>query len=508
MQAGAGHKAGPADGSSRAARRVLLVSNRLPVIGAAGHGSPRASSGGLVTGLREVARRWPVVWFGWDGVARQQGVVASESVQPWEDGHLVALSMTEPEVARFYRRYCNSTLWPVLHGRTDDPPPDEEDWQTYRAMNERYAEAVLRQLRPGDRVWVHDYHLFLVPGLVRDRRPDVPVGFFLHTAFPEPEVFRMIPQSGQLLEGMMGADTLGFHTAAYAESFLRTARAMGYTTRGEVVEADRPVQVKVHPMGIDFEAFTRLGSDPEVIEEAEDVRAGRGQVLLGVDRLDYTKGIPQRLLAFEALLEQHPRLRGHVTLMQVAVPSREEIPAYRELKDVVEKLVQRINGTFRQPDWMPVEYFYGSVDLTTLVALYRAADVMVVTPVRDGLNLVAKEFIATRADGDGVLVLSRFAGAASELDAALQINPNRVNDLARAFHRALIMPPPQRHRRMHALRRAVASNNVFDWAGNFLDSLPVASDVAVERPGYSRWRRMPILPTPAGWALTPTPVTS
>jgi len=451
-----------------ASGRVLLVSNRLPLAATGPRGVARPSSGGLVAGLRQVARRWPAVWLGWDGQARPEA--SPELVRPWERGSLVALAMSEAEVAGFYRRYCNGLLWPVLHGRIGEVPQDADDWQTYQTLNRRFADAVLRQLRPGDRVWVHDYHLMLLPALLRERT-DVPIGFFLHTAFPEPEVYRTIPQAQALLQGLLSADVIGFHTELYAANFLRTATAFGYTLQGSTVQSERPARVQVHPMGIDVDAFAALARDPDVLDDAAGIRREHGRMLLGVDRLDYTKGIPQRLLAFEMLLEKYPRLRGAVSFFQLAVPSREELSAYRDLRQVVEDLVRRINDRFSRPGWLPVDYLYGSVDLGSLAALYRAADVMVVTPIRDGLNLVAKEFVATRTDGDGVLVLSRFAGAADELDAALQVDPNRIAALAETYRLALTMPGGERRRRMRALRRAIAGNTIVDWATEFLESL-------------------------------------
>lgn len=493
---------------ARGRGRVVLVSNRLPATVTDEEGQSRPSSGGLAAGLRKVAHRWPTVWVGWDGFARPAGAPATEVVQPFGRGSTVALSMDEDEVAAFYRCYCNGVLWPVLHGRIGEVAADEEDWRSYRAINQRYAEAVLHQLRPGDRVWVHDYHLFLLPALLRAQRPNVPIAFFLHTTFPEPEVFRTIPHAQELLEGVLAADSIGFHTTAYASNFLRTAASLGHRIQGSRVAGARVTRTQVHPMGIDVDAFATLAQDPDVLDDVAGLRRGRGRLLVGVDRLDYTKGIPQRLLAFESLLERCPQLRGEVSFFQVAVPSRQEITAYQELRSVVEALVARINARFARGGWLPVEYLYGTVDLGSLVALYRAADVMVVTPVRDGLNLVAKEFVATRTDGDGVLVLSRFAGAAQELEAALQVDPNKVSSLTETYREALTMPARQRRRRMRALRRAVARNTVFDWAGTFLRSL---DGIAAEMTGRSRRppaHEQPVAPLLPAWAALPSIATS
>jgi trehalose 6-phosphate synthase/phosphatase len=312
---------------------------------------------------------------------------------------------------------------------------------------------------------------------LRQKAPATPIAFFLHTPFPGAAEFAAVPNHDQLVAGMLGADVLGFHTAQYAENFLELARRLGYSTDGQGVRVDsRVVDVKTRPMGIDAGSFSGLASEARVREKAVRLRESTGALLLGVDRLDYTKGILQRLLAFECLLERHAELNGRTTLMQIAVPTREDLAVYRDLRQMVEAIVARINRNFGSPGWQPVKYVYGSVDLETLVSLYCAADVMLVTSQRDGLNLVAKEFIASRTDGDGVLILSRFAGAAEELAAALQVNPNRISELADSYYSALKMPPEERNYRMRQLRRAVKSNDVFHWAAEFIDNVmePVA----------------------------------
>ncbi|MGQ0563043.1 MAG: alpha,alpha-trehalose-phosphate synthase (UDP-forming) [Gemmatimonadota bacterium] len=458
--------------------RVVILSNRLPITARRDGATIRMipSSGGLVAGLRQVAKRWPVVWLGWNGMAQDAADSGEVTrLDAWEGGSLGEIPLAGDEVSRFYRRYCNSVLWPILHGLEDDIPPDLEDWETYRRVNRRFADAALRQLRPGDRIWVHDYHLLLVPALIRERAPDVPIAFFLHTPFPEPRIFAEVPQHAELVSGMLGADVVGFHTEEYSWNFMCAATAAGHRTIGRnIIAGGRRTAVKTRPMGIDVNSFARLGNDPDVLAEVARLKTAEPALLLGVDRLDPTKGIPQRLLAFECLLDQHPELRGYVSLAQIAVPSREEIKAYRDLKQVVESLVERINRRFGRPSWTPVHYLYDTVDLNTLVSLYRATAVMVVTPQRDGLNLVAKEFIATRSDGDGVLILSKFAGAAAELRSALTVNPNHVTELANVYYQALTMPPAERRRRMLEMRRVIDANNVIGWASEFLDGLPAA----------------------------------
>jgi trehalose 6-phosphate synthase/phosphatase len=473
----------PRTADQTTARRVLIAANRLPIT-VRFDGSKfrvRSSDGGLAAALRGVAERWPVVWYGWDGQTSDAGYdPLPERVRSARRPTLVRVPMSEVEVEHFYRRFSNTVLWPALHGWSDFAPPSGIDWEIYRAINERYADLILAQLQPNDLVWVHDYHLLLLPALIRERAPRANIAFFLHTPFPEPHLLRAVPQAAALLSGMVAADVIGFHTDEYAGNFLEAMRAASRQVAGNMVRADgRWATVKVRPMGVDLERFEQLGADTRVLSESAKIRTIPASLMLGVDRLDYTKGIPQRLLALEYLLEKRPELRGRVTLLQIAVPTRSGVSAYDDLRQVVEGLVARINRRFATPSWLPVDYLYTAVDIQTLAALYRAADVMVVTPQRDGLNLVAKEFIATRVDGDGVLVLSKFAGAAVELSAALQVNPNHIGQLTRAYLRALTMPRQERRSRMRKLRATVASNTVYGWAAEFIEGIPALAADAV-----------------------------
>jgi trehalose 6-phosphate synthase/phosphatase len=454
--------------------RVLVVANRLPITAVKEAGVLRIerSNGGLVSGLLQVARNWPLVWYGWNGMASDETEMRES--ERWEGGSLIAVPLSDSDINLFYRQYCNCVLWPMLHGFTDNVVAKRHDWQRYVDVNQRYADAILRDARPNDRVWVHDYHLFLVPELLRRRNPALPIAFFLHTPLPPLNVLQTVPHYRELMRGVLSADVVGFHTTEYMRAFLDAARHLGFAVSGDTVLVDnRIVRVKARPMGIDGDAFARLATDPQILQDVESIKSGDRRLMLGVDRLDYTKGIPERLLAFELMLQEHGELRGQVTFMQVAVPSRGDIAAYQDLRDVVESIVARINRRFGTGGWEPVEYLYDTVDLNTLVSLYRAADVLVVTAHRDGLNLVAKEFVATRADGDGVLILSKFAGAAAELRAALQVDPNQVREIADAYRRALAMSPAERRVRMRQLRSAIAPNNVITWAREFLEGLPV-----------------------------------
>jgi trehalose 6-phosphate synthase/phosphatase len=448
--------------------RVVIVSNRLPATvqldGDAVRLTP--SSGGLATGLRGVHERSGGTWIGWSGLADVSPRHAVRVDTRLAELSAAAVPLSADEVAGFYARYSNATLWPVLHDRFDAPPA-AADWDTYRAVNLRFAQVVGRHLRPDDVVWVHDYHLMLVPRLLRALHPRARIGFFLHTPFPSLDALRRLPrvQRAALLDGLAAADVVAFHTPEYASRFECAARV-------ELGRTD--VRVTSCPMGIDVAAFESRAGDTRVAAEVARLRARGGPLLLGVDRLDYTKGIPERLEAFARLLDARPELRGHARLFQLAVPSREEVPAYQALRERVERVAARVNARFGTPTWQPIEYVYGSVDSVGLSALYRAADVMLVTPLRDGMNLVAKEFVASRTDDDGVLVLSERAGAAAELRAALLVDPHDVDGLARAYDAALSMSAAERRVRMRRLREAVRRHDVFAWAGACVDEIAQA----------------------------------
>ena len=457
--------------------RLIIVSNRLPVTVHArdGRAVVRPSAGGLATGLRGPHESSEGLWIGWPGdLSGLDAATAVEVRERLTELRTVPVELSPVEQSVFYDHISNSVLWPICHDRVDQLPLRVEGWETYEAVNARFADAVVAHYRAGDVIWVHDYQLLRLPALLRERLPGARIGFFLHIPFPNPEIFFTLSKREWLVEGMMGADVVGFHTRRYRGHFTATLRRLF----GLEMEADgtigwegRRVALGIFPMGVDAAGFAERATSPEVASERMKLRGAHGRLLLGIDRLDYSKGVPRRLLALERLLELHPEWRGHVRLVQVSVPSRDEVGAYRRFKREVDALVGRINGAHSTPSWTPVSYIYRSIPDTTLLALYGAADVMLVTPVRDGMNLVAKEFVACRSDEDGVLVLSEFAGAADELTDAVLVNPYDVDALAESLHQALLMPGPERRRRMRALRSQVFANDVHRWVGAFLSTL-------------------------------------
>ncbi len=458
--------------------RVLIVSARLPVsLARDEHGSVvlQPSVGGLATGLKPLHESSGSWWIGWPGVTRESTLWAEAEVAPvLEAARLIPVDLSAPEEDEFYGDVANGVLWPLFHYLTEQIPLTVGGWDGYEAINARFADAVAAAYQPGDIIWVHDYQLALLPAMLRHRCPGARIGFFLHIPFPAPDVFGILPQRAALLEGIFGADVIGVHTHAYVRNLLEAARRfLGLKPALERVRiGDREVHVGVYPMGVDAAGLSERASRPEIRDAAEEIRPPDGPaLLLGIDRLDYTKGIPRRLLAFEQLLARHPDLREHVRLVQVAVPSRTRVQAYQRFRAQVDRLVGRINGRFSTPTWTPVSYLYRSIPDGELLALFRAADVMLVTPVRDGMNLVAKEFVAARSDGDGVLVLSEFTGASDELAGALRINPYDVPGSAEAYHAALSMPEQERARRMHLLRARVLAHNSRRWADEFLDAV-------------------------------------
>jgi trehalose 6-phosphate synthase/phosphatase len=459
-------------------QRIVIVSNRLPVTVRSERGELEVvpSPGGLATGLRGPHERSGGLWIGWPGdVSRLDAAQRAALESRLAELRCVPVHLSQGEVARFYDGFSNGVLWPLFHYLLGEIPIEARDLDAYRRANERFADAVAERYQSGDLVWVHDYQLCLVPAMLRKRIPEARIGFFLHIPFPSTDVFRTLAGRDEILEGLLGADLVGFHTYTYQRHFATSLlRVLGIEAQVDSVVYDgREVKLGVYPMGIDAVDFERLAADPQVTDEACAIRAqmNGARVVLGVDRLDYTKGIPRRLLAMERLLEREPGLRGTMRLVQIAVPSRMNVQRYAEFRRLVDEEVGRINGVFGTVSWTPIQYLFRSISQRHLVALYLAADVMLVTPLRDGMNLVSKEFVASRRDEDGVLVLSEFAGAAAELGDAILVNPYDLEQVAHAVKAALAMPKTERAARMRGLRKRVLSYDVHAWVHRFLEDL-------------------------------------
>mgnify|MGYP002623175704 CR=1 FL=1 len=469
--------------------RLLIVANRLPLAVEITPEGPRIAhnTGGLATGLRGPHDAGDGLWFGWAGaMPGMRAPARKRALELLRDGRFVPIELSKEEVEGYYNQFSNGVLWPTFHYLIDRLPTESADWKAYRAINERFADEVASRWRPGDKIWVHDFHLMLLPQMLRERLPDARIGYFLHIPFPSSEVFRVLPWRADLLRGVLGADLIGFHTLSYLRHFASALlRTLGMEVAIDRVDlGDRVARLTAMPMGIDVDAFERHANDPAVQREATALRAqtAPAKVMLGIDRLDYTKGLPRRLAAFEKLLVMRGDGAPLVQLVQVAVTSRTNVNEYKRHKRDVDELVGRINGRFGTPDYTPIRYVNSSLDAREVTALYRAADVMLVTPVRDGLNLVAKEFVAARTDDDGVLVLSEFAGVAAVLPEALKVNPYDTDGSAEVMAAALALPRDERRRRMRAMREAVRSSNVHEWVRSFLDDLSAGEFDAPHRP--------------------------
>jgi len=458
-----------------ASSRLVIVANRLPVKQVEGDDGEHweTSPGGLVAALKPaMADAGEVAWLGWTG-----GLDQVEEPFDHDGMHLVPVPLSPVERDLHYEGMANGTLWPLYHDKVQPAEFHRHWYDGYRRVNQRFADEAANVAGSGATVWVHDYQLQLVPGMLRQARPDLKIGFFLHIPFPPPELFHQLPWRNALTNGLLGADLVGFQTSNGADNFHRLAIGLGLATRETkraLIVDGRRVRLKGFPIGIDNARYNAASSDPEVVTAAQDLRARLGQphkVLLGVDRLDYTKGIDVRLTAFKELLAEERINPSQVSMIQVAEPSRDGVDAYVTLRENVERLVGQINGDYGRVGFPVVHYIHQSRSFEELMAMYRAADVMLVTPFRDGMNLVAKEYVATRYDETGALVLSEFAGAAAQLKDALLVNPHDIDGLKAAIVEAVEMEPDEARRRMRSMRRVVRRNDAIDWATNFLAEL-------------------------------------
>jgi len=463
---------------------LVVAANRLPVdlvIDADGKSTWERSPGGLVSAMESVMEGRDAAWVGWAGEP-------GEPPEPFHQHELYLhpVGLSAVEIQEYYEGFSNDTLWPIYHDVIVPATFHRTWWNTYRTVNHRFAQAVAAVAAPGATVWVHDYQLQLVPAMLRALRPDVRIGWFNHIPFPPVELFAQLPWRRALVEGLLGADFLGFQRTADAENFLRVCRRLlGMSTKGDTVTftppgddpARRTVRASAIPISVDFRGLSALARTPEVLARAAEIRASLGDpeiLLLGVDRLDYTKGIRHRLKAYEELLRDKAVSPPTVTLMQVATPSRERVDAYRLLRDELERTVGQINGEYSVLGSTAIHYFHHSYPKDEMAAMFVAADIMLVTPLRDGMNLIAKEYVACRNDLGGALVLSEFTGAWHELHQAFICNPHDIEGVKLTIMRAITAPEDERRRRMRAMRKGVADNDVQRWASLYLDSLASA----------------------------------
>ena len=466
----------------------VVVANRLPVDMERlpdGTTTWKRSPGGLVTALEPILRRNKGAWIGWPGVPD-----TDEDPTVEDDLHLYPVRLSTDDVAEYYEGFSNATLWPLYHDVIVKPIYHREWWDRYVDVNRRFAEATSRAAAPNATVWVQDYQLQLVPKMLRELRPDLTIGFFLHIPFPPVELFMQMPWRTAIVEGLLGADLVGFHLPGGAQNFLILARrlvgantsrgSVGVRSRfGEVDYGERKVRVGAFPISIDSAELDQQGRQRATRQRARQIRAEMGnprKILLGVDRLDYTKGIDVRLKAFSELLAEGRIKRDDTVLVQLATPSRERVESYKALREDIEREVGHINGEYAEVGHPVVHYIHRPIPRDELIAFYVASDVMLVTPLRDGMNLVAKEYVASRSDLGGALVLSEFTGAAYELNQAYLVNPHDLEGVKDTIEAAINQTPEEGRRRMRALRRQVLTHDVDKWARSFLDALAGTSE--------------------------------
>ncbi len=417
------------------------------------------------------------MWVGWPGSTVPDSLKKELKSKAQADFNSYPVFLAEDEMDQFYHGFCNKTIWPLFHYFPSYTAYREDFWEQYKHVNEIFCEALVSVLRPGDILWIHDYHLMLLPQMIKAKLPNIKVGFFLHIPFPSFEIFRLLPGKWrrEILEGFLGADLIGFHTYEYTQHFLQCVlRILGYEhNMGQIVGPDRLVKVDTFPMGIDFEKFSAAVRDPAIALEREELKKNFKdvKVILSVDRLDYTKGIVNRMQGYELLLQSNPEYHGKVVFVMVVVPSRIGVEHYNQMKKQMEELVGRINGKFGRLDWTPLVYQYHNTPFHTLVALYSLSDVALITPLRDGMNLVAKEYIASRPDDTGMLILSEMAGAAKELGEAIIINPNNIQEIAVSLKEALEIPVEEQKRRNQIMSERLRRYNVIRWAKDFVQEL-------------------------------------
>ncbi|SDG40389.1 bifunctional alpha,alpha-trehalose-phosphate synthase (UDP-forming)/trehalose-phosphatase [Psychroflexus sediminis] len=468
--------------------KTIIVSNRLPlqVIIENDQIEVTPSVGGLATGLKSVHKESNGIWIGWSGITQEELTPELETKisKAVTKEQCVSVNLTQRDLDHYYYGFSNRTLWPLFHYFIEYTEYNPESWEVYKSVNQKFADTVLEQVNEGDNVWIQDYQLLLVPAMVKAKRPDISIGFFNHIPFPSYEIFRTFPKRKELLEGMLGADLIGFHTYDYERHFLSSVKRILSldVSFNKITYDNRIIRVDSFPMGIDYEKFENAALDHNQMNEGDKSEIQKRldqhlqnedgiKMILSIDRMDYTKGIPNRIKAFEYFLRKYPQFQEKIRLIMLAVPSRSQVPQYQKLKQETDELVGRINGEYSTVSWTPIWYFYRALPFENLIDLYTSSDVALITPVRDGMNLVAKEYVATRTRKDGVLVLSEMAGASIEMNEALLINPFNFEEIADSIKQALEMPKAEQKQRMQALQNRVSRYSVKKWANEFMNSL-------------------------------------
>ncbi len=476
--------------------KTIIISNRLPLQIKIEEGEIKAtpSVGGLATGMKSVHKSGDSIWIGWSGMTEEEiGEEYKEKVSKAsakED--CVNVPLTQDDLDKYYYGFSNKTIWPLFHYFTEYAEYQKCYWDKYQEVNEKFANVVAQHIEPGDKVWVHDYQLLLLPRLIKEQFPDVAIGFFLHIPFPSFEVFRILPWRTELLDGMLGADLIGFHTYDYERHFFSSVRRLlGYDMDfNEIMLNNRIIRSDIFPMGIDYDKFYNASVEQQrksvtdrtelhqELDKHQLVNPGV-KFILSIDRLDYTKGIQNRLYAFEHFLEKYPQYHGQATLIMLCVPSRQNVDQYQRMKSEIDELVGRINGNYSTVNWTPVWYFYRALPFENLIDLYSSSDVALLTPIRDGMNLVAKEYVASQIDSKGVLILSEMTGAAKEMSESILINPNNMDAIADAIHEALSMPDDEQISRIETMQTRLKRYNVEKWASDFFANLQEVQELKV-----------------------------
>ena len=468
--------------------KTIIISNRLPVKLQIEEGSISAepSVGGLATGLKSVHSTGNSLWIGWSGLTKEEippelDAEVDRVLATYKSSRVI---LSSEEIDGFYYGFSNRTIWPLFHYFMEYSEFELKYWNIYKSVNQKFADTILEHAAENDVIWIHDYQLMLVPQMVREKCPDLSIGFFLHIPFPSYEVFRTLPWRKKVLQGLLGADLIGFHIYDYERHFISSVkRLLGLDVSfNDIHLEDRVVQVDSFPMGIDYKKFNDAAKrhQRDKLEQRSEFQQSldlhkkfqpAATYILSIDRLDYSKGIAKRLNAFKYFLNKYPEYQERVRLIILAVPSRSNVPQYQLLKREIDELVGKINGEFATVNWTPIWYYYRSMPFENLIDLYTSCDIAWLTPIRDGMNLVAKEFIASRTEGTGVLILSEMAGSANEMDESLLINPNDFEEIADALHEAINMPVEEQQARISLMQKRLERYNVEKWANDFLTSL-------------------------------------